>query len=131
MTAPNPRIDAAQFERVAALCRWQTHSLAVARSILVDGVPIASAASAFDISAKHARVLMNRFLAKAEQQRLAAFMQQEPPKLISSALEPHANEIVTLRDKGYSAEQIADYLTQNGVATTALKVRKYIRSIRA
>ncbi|ACB28266.1 hypothetical protein Mrad2831_6344 (plasmid) [Methylobacterium radiotolerans JCM 2831] len=101
------------------------------RSILVDGVPIADAATAHQITAKHARVLMNRFLAKAEQQRLAEFMQVEPPKQPTALLESYANEIVTLRDKGYTADQIAAYLKKHGVATSAAKVRNFIRSNRA
>ncbi|MEA5249912.1 hypothetical protein [Xanthomonas fragariae] len=131
MTAPNPRIDAAQFDRVAASCRWREYSLGAVRSILVDGAPIADAATAHQITAKHARVLMNRFLAKIEQQRLAEFMRVEPPKQPSAILEPYASAIVSLRDKGYSADQIVAYLKQNGVAITATKVRNFIRSIRA
>lgn len=131
MTSPNPRIDAVQFDRVAASCRWRPYSLGAVRSILVDGASIAEAATAHQITAKHARVLMNRFLAKAEQQRLEEFMQVEPPKQPTALLESYANEIVTLRDKGYSADQIAAYLKKHGVVTNATKVRNFIRSNRA
>ncbi|WP_349809675.1 hypothetical protein ABQY58_025000 (plasmid) [Xanthomonas hortorum pv. hederae] len=130
MAGTNPRIDAAEFDRVAALCRWKPHSLAIARWILVDGLSIAQTAKSFGVSAPHARILMHRFHARAEKERLVSFMKQEPPKQ-NTPLEPFSSEITTLQEKGYSAEQIVEYLKRNGVATNAAKVRKFIRSIRA
>lgn len=131
MASPTPRMDAAQFERVASKCRWSERSLGVARALLVDGVPLPEVAAAHDMSVKQARVLLTRFNAKAESQRLQDFMQREKPKLATSALEPFSNEVRTLRDKGYTINQIVAFYKENGVETSPTTVRNFLRSIRA
>ncbi len=85
------------------------------------------------MTVKQARVLMHRFIEKAEQYRLREFMKREPPKpkLIASALEPFSGEVRTLRDKGYTIEQIVAYFKQNGIQASPTTVRKFLRSIRA
>ncbi|EGL3999256.1 hypothetical protein IQ368_004808 [Salmonella enterica] len=131
MASPTPRMDAAQFDRVASKCRWSERSLGVARALLVDGVPLSDAAAAHDMSVKQARVLLARFAAKAESERLEAFMQREKPKLATTALEPYSSEVRTLRDKGYTIEQIVAFFKENGVKTSPTTVRNFLRSIRA
>ncbi|WP_272688284.1 hypothetical protein [Providencia sp. PROV041] len=131
MASPTPRMDAAQFDRVASKCRWSERSLGVARALLVDGVPLPDAAAAHDMSVKQARVLLVRFAAKAESERLEAFMQREKPKLATTALEPYSSEVRTLRDKGYTIEQIVAFFKENGVKTSPTTVRNFLRSIRA
>lgn len=131
MASPTPRMDAAQFERVASKCRWSERSLGVARALLVDGVPLPEVAAAHDMSVKQARVLLTRFNAKAENQRLEDFMQREKPKLATSALEPFSSEVRTLRDKGYTIKQIVAFFKENGVETSPTTVRNFLRSIRA
>lgn len=131
MASPIPRMDAAQFDRVASKCRWSERSLGVARALLVDGVPLPDAAAAHDMSVKQARVLLARFSAKAESERLEAFMQREKPKLAATALEPYSSEVRTLRDKGYTIEQIVAFFKENGVKTSPTTVRNFLRSIRA
>ena len=137
MASPTPRMDAAQFERVASKCRWYERSLGVVRAILVDGVPLADAAAAHDMSTKQARVLVSRFNAKAEGLRteaIQAFMRRETPKHANTALEAHepfSNEVRTLRDKGYTIEQIVAFFKENAISTSPTTVRRFLRSIRA
>ncbi|AIV73597.1 putative korA protein (plasmid) [Burkholderia pseudomallei] len=83
------------------------------------------------MSVKQARVLLARFAAKAESERLEAFMQREKPKLATTALEPYSSEVRTLRDKGYTIEQIVAFFKENGVKTSPTTVRNFLRSIRA
>lgn len=133
--APAPRMDAAQFERVASKCRWYERSLTVVRAILVDGVPLADAAAAHDMSPKQARVLLGRFNDKAEQVRvneLEEFMRQEAPRHASAtfeALEPFTKEVRTLRDSGYTVEQIVTFFKHKNITTSATTVRRFLRSI--
>lgn len=133
MASPTPRMDAAQFDRVASKCRWSERSLGVVRALLVDGLSLPDAVAAVtpEMSVKQARVLRDRFNAKAESQRLEEFMQREKPKLATTALEPYSSEVRTLRDKGYTIEQIVAFFKANGVKTSPTTVRKFLRSIRA
>ncbi|MDO8294411.1 MAG: hypothetical protein Q7T29_16335 [Gallionella sp.] len=59
------------------------------------------------------------------------FMRREKPKLSSSALEPYSSQMQTLRDKGYTIEQIVAFLKESGVSTSPTTVRTFLRSIRA
>jgi len=131
MTSPAPRMDDKQFKAVAATCRWSARSLAVVRLILVDGVSLSDSAAKHQITVKHARVLVGRFQDKAEKMRLEAFMQKEPPRLTVSGLTPYSSDLQTLRDKGYTINQLVTYLRENGVSTSATTVRNFLRSNRA
>jgi transposase len=125
------RMDAAQFERVAAKCKWSDRSLDVAKALIVDGVSLSEAAAAQTMSSQQASVIRARFLAKAEKLRMEEFMRREKPKLSSSALEPFSVQIQTLRDKGYTIEQIVAFLKESGVSISPTTVRTFLRSIRA
>lgn len=131
MTSPAPRMDAAQFERVAAKCKWSERSLGVAKALIVGDVSLSEAAAAHTMSPQQANVIRARFLAKAEKLRMEEFMRREKPKLSSSALEPHSMQIQTLRDKGYTIEQIVSFLKESGVSISPTTVRTFLRSIRA
>lgn len=131
MVQPSPRMDEQQFTAVAATCRWSERGLAVVRAILVDGVVLADAAARHDMTSKHARTLLTRFQEKAERLRLEPFLRKEQPKAVASPLLRFANDLRTLRDKGYSIEQVVAYLQENGVTTSATKVRNFLRSNRA
>jgi len=124
-------MDAAQFARVASKCKWSERSLGVAKALIVDDVSLSEAAAAHTMSPQQANVIRARFLAKAEKLRVEEFMQREKPKLSSSALEPFSTEMQTLRDKGYTIEQIVAFLKENGVSTSPTTVRTYFRSNRA
>lgn len=128
----NARMDAAQFEEVAkAECKWSEANIQAVRSILVGGHSAKQAGEQCGISAKHARVLVSRFLKKTEAHRLKSFMAAVPPLAANAAIEPHAREVLALRDKGYEAGQIVTYLASLGVDVTAAMVRKFLRSNRA
>lgn len=131
MTSPAPRINAAQFERVAAKCKWSERSLGVAKALIVDEVPLSEVAAAHSMSPQQANVIRARFIAKADKLRVEEFMQREKPKLSSSAIEPYSTEMQTLRDKGYTIEQIVAFLKESGVSTSPTTVRNFLRSIRA
>jgi len=131
MASPTLRMDAAQFDHVASQCRWSERSLAVVRDVLVDGVALSIAAQAHDMSTNQARVLLARFTTKVTNLRLETFMQRERPKLAVTTLEPYSNEVRTLRDKGYTVEQIVTFFKENGVSTSMGVVRKFLRNLRA
>jgi len=131
MVAPTPRMDAAQFDHVASQCRWSERSLAVVHDVMVDGVSLSIAAQTHDMSTNQARVLLTRFATKATNLRLAAFMQRERPALGVATLEPYSNEVRTLRDKGYTAEQIVTFFKENGISAALGDVRKFLRNFRA
>lgn len=124
-------MDAAEFARVASKCKWSERSLCVVKALIVDDVPLSEVASAHSISPQHATVIRARFLAKAEKLRVEDFMRREKPKLAHSSLEPYSAQMQTLRDKGYTVDQIVVYLKENGVSTSPTTVRTFLRSIRA
>lgn len=124
-------MDAAQFERVASECKWSERSLGVAKALIVGDVSLSEAAAAHTMSPQQANVIRARFLAKAEKLRMEEFMRREKPKLSSSALEPYSAQMQTLRDKGYTIEQIVAFLKESGVSTSPTTVRTFLRSIRA
>ena len=124
-------MDAAQFDRVASKCKWSERSLGVAKALIVGDVSLSEAAAAHSMSPQQANVIRARFLAKAEKLRMEEFMRREKPKLSSSALEPYSSQMQTLRDKGYTIEQIVAFLKEDGVSTSPTTVRTFLRSIRA
>jgi transposase len=125
-------MDAEQFEHVASKNkRWSARSLSVAKVLLVEGASLSEAAAAHEMSPQQANVIRGRFLAKAEALRIEEFMRREKPKLASSALEPYSAQMKTLRDKGYTIEQIVAYLKESGVFTSPTTVRTFFRSKRA
>ena len=124
-------MDAAQFDRVASKCKWSERSLGVAKALIVGDVSLSEAAAAHSMSPQQANVIRARFLAKAEKLRMEEFMRREKPKLSSSALEPYSSQMQTLRDKGYTVDQIVAFLKENGVSTSPTTVRTFLRSIRA
>lgn len=132
MTPTPPKMTDAMFKRVEVSChRWSEKALGVARAVLVDDVQPKAAAAKFEMSVAQVRVTVSRFQAKAEKIRVADFMEREPPKLTAAAIEPFAQDIRTLRDKGYSMQQIANYLREHGIETSATTVRNYLEDDRA
>jgi hypothetical protein len=129
MNSPAPGIDAAQFQQIAAKCKWSERSLDVAKALIVDGVPLSEAAAAHQMSPQQANVIRGRFLAKAEQARVEAFMEREKPKQRANSdnLKPFATQMQTLRDKGYTNTQIVAFLKENGVTTSPAIVRKFFK----
>lgn len=105
--------------------------MGVARALLVDGEALSDVALAADMKPQQANVIRTRFVEKAKQVRLQEFMKQETPKQLSAALEPFAAEMDTLRDKGYTVEQIVSYLADNGVQASVTTVRTFMRKKRA
>ncbi len=97
--------------------------------LIVEGVPLSEAAAAHQMSPQQANVIRGRFLAKADKHRVEEFMAREKPKLSSTALEPFSAEIKTLREKGYTIEQIVVFLKENGISTSPTTVRNYLRNI--
>lgn len=134
------RIDEAFFDRVASSCSWSDRSLGVAKALIVSGKSPTAAGAAADppMTAQHANVLRTRFLAKVEKfrqdeekARLEQFMQREAPKASGAALDalgPFSDQVKTLHDKGYTADQIVSFLKENGVSTSPTTVRKFLRS---
>ena len=134
MAGSSPRMDATEFEQVAAACKWSERSLGAARAMFVEGVPPAVAAAAHQMSRQQARVLRDRFAVKVKETRLAAFAQAEQPKATASVqqdLERFTDELKALRDMGYSIDQLVNFLERNGVHVSASTVRKFTRSFRA
>ncbi|WP_281661188.1 hypothetical protein [Microvirgula aerodenitrificans] len=133
MSFPAPRMDAEQFDRVAsASCKkWSERSLGVAKALIVEGVSLADAAAAHSMSPQQASVTRGRFLEKVETLRMDEFMRREKPKLAISALEPYSVQIQTLRDKGYTIDQIVAFLKESGVTTSPTTVRTFLKGLRA
>ena len=69
----------------------------------------------------------NRFMAKAEKQRVDAFMAREKPKLAATVLEPFDQDMRTLRDKGYTIRQIVAFLREQGIETSVTTVRNFLK----
>lgn len=132
MTSHAKKMKVAQFEQVASQCkRWSDRSLRVAKALIVEGVALSEAAVTHAMSPQQANVIRARFLAKAEDQHIKEFMRREKPKLASAALGPFAAQMQTLRDKGYTIEQIVGFLKESGVSTSLTTVRTFLRSIQA
>lgn len=132
MTTSNPRMDANLFERIASKCsRWSERSLGVAKALIVEGVSLSEAAATHTMSPQQASVIRARFLARAEKIRVEEFMSREKPRLSTSILEPFSTQMQTLRDKGYTIDQIVAFLKENGVSTSPTTVQTFLRSLRA
>lgn len=128
MTATTPKMSSAEFNHVAQTCkRWSDRSLSVARALLVDGLSLSEAAANHEMSSQQANVTRTRFLAKAEKQRVESFMAREKPKLSTALLEPFAEDMRTLRDKGYTMRQIVLFLREQGIETSVTTVRNFLK----
>lgn len=101
--------------------------MGVVRSVLVDGEPLTQAAAKHEMSKQQANVLRTRFIAKAGQERVEAFMAREKPKLATTVLEPFRQDMQTLRDKGYTLAQIVAFLQESDVQTSVTTVRKFLK----
>lgn len=101
--------------------------MGVVRALLVDCVPLSDAAATHEMSAQQANVVRKRFLGKAEKLRIDEFMAREKPKLSTTLLEPFAQDMRTLRDKGYTMQQIVTFLRENDIETTTTTVRKFLK----
>jgi transposase-like protein len=111
------------FDIVASECkRWSERSLSVVRSLLVDGAPLSEVAAAHDMSSRQANVLLSRFLKKAEQNKIALFMAQEPPNILVK----HEADINTLDKRGYSAQQIRRFLEKQGVKVSVKRIKLFM-----
>ena len=120
MAVSKVRLSQQNFERMAStLRRWSAKSLGVARSLLVDGLPLGEVAKAHAISPQQAIIIRKRFLEKVEQDRIDAFMSREKPENALVDLSPYTREIRMLASKGYTSEQIVLYLKDNNLATTS------------
>ena len=107
------------FERVAStLLRWSPKSLGVARSLIIDRMPLGEVAKANAISPQQANVVRKRFIDKVEQDRVNSFMSREMPKQKGMDITPFMKQINLLSTKGYTSEQIVLYLKENGLTTT-------------
>lgn len=133
MVANKKPMDAKKFSLVASsYCKkWSKRSLEVVRALLVEGVSLDEAALTFNMKSQQASVLRGRFYKKEQlfdTDRVQQFMEREKPKLLDIKLEPFLQDILTLRDKGYSNEQIIVYLKENGIHTTLESLENFIRS---
>jgi transposase len=127
-----PMMDAARFERVASKCKnWKERSLSVARFLVVEGGSSSEAAEKYMMSQQQANVIRARFMLKAEDLRIEEFMNREKPKLAISALDPFSSQMQTLRDKGYTIDQIVAYLKEAGISTSPTTVSNFLKGIRA
>jgi hypothetical protein len=125
-----PEMDANAFEQTASTyCkRWSEKSLRVARALLVDRESITKVANDNDMSPQQANVVRARFVEKTRKMRLAQFMRHEMPGQGGmAAMKPFLQEMLHLRNNGYTDEQIAAYLTKNGVHATGTTVRNFMR----
>lgn len=123
------KMDAAQFDRVAAKCKWGERSLGVAKALIIEKVSLSKAAATHKMSAQQANVIRTRFFAKAESLQIEEFMHREKPRLSNSTLEPYSAQIQTLRNKGYTIVQIVAFLKESGISTSPTSVRKFLRNI--
>jgi len=55
------------------------------------------------------------------------FLMQVTPAAPRSRLTPHGNDIIKLRDKGCSLEQVCQFLAANGVQITVAGLSKFLR----
>ena len=85
------------------------------------------AAAKHEMSKQQANVLRTRFLAKAGQERIEAFMAREKPKLSTTVLEPFKQDMQTLRDRGYTLAQIVAFLRESDVQTSVTTVRNFLK----
>lgn len=132
MPVKTTRMDEAEFSRIAEKCRkWSERNLGVVRALLVEGDSMTDAAAKHEMSKQQANVLRTRFLAKAGQERIEAFMAREKPKLSTTVLEPFKQDMQTLRDRGYTLAQIVAFLRESDVQTSVTTVRNFLKDDRA
>jgi hypothetical protein len=122
-----PTMDAVQFERIASACQWSERSLGVAKALTVDNLPIPGVATANAMKPQQANVIHARFLARAEQVCVEEFMQCEEPRLSSAAIKRFSRGMHTLRQKGYTIEQIVAFLRKNGVSASPATVANFLK----
>lgn len=57
---------------------------------------------------------------------IETFMQQTPPKALRSRLVPYTQQIALLKAKGYSNQQVLDWLAMNGIQISLEGLRIFI-----
>lgn len=131
-----------EFNRAARLhcLRWSPRSLNVVRALLVydpDGpVPqLSKIAKSFGMTRQQANILRGRFLERMKgdvaTKRLPAeqYMQSVDPALINAALLGFSDDIKTLVKRGYSNEQIAEFLHGNDVNVSSADLTIFLGAL--
>ena len=121
-----------EFDRVAALhcAGWEARSIAAVRCLLVDGERLSEVANKFGMSPQQAVVLRTRFLdrvATAAVVKLPAseFMREVAPAH-EDKLKPFTKDVKRLLRRGYSRDQIVEFLMANQISVTVAELNTFL-----
>lgn len=131
-----------EFNRAARLycLRWSPRSLGVVRALLVydPGGPVprlSKVAESFGMTPQQANVLRGRFLERmkgdgaAKKLPAEQYMQSVDPALTDAALLAFTDDIKTLVKRGYSDEQIAEFLHANDVKISSADLITFLGAL--
>lgn len=128
-------VSAKEFDRVARLhCRrWTARSLDVVRAVLVESKGLTEVAKAHDMTRQQVNVLRTRFLDRMKRAAVvklpaSQFMQTVTPAS-ASVLDTFRDDIRQLVKRGYSQEQIADFLQANEVQVSAGELTTFLGAL--
>ncbi len=131
MTSSNA-VSAEDFDHIAKLhCRrWEDRSLDVVRAILVDLMTVTDAAEKFGMTRQQANVLRTRFIERMEK---AAAVKLPAEQFMRKVLPANAVSLDTFKDdirqlvkRGYSKEQIAEFLRANDVRVSERELSTFL-----
>ena len=115
-----------EFEQLATTrCgRWSSRSLVAARRVLVDSAKPVDVATELGMKPQQVYVLRDRFLARTSiKVSLVEYMEVvEPDRALRLA--PFKTEVRVLLKRGYSAQQIADFLRANDITTSLREIKE-------
>jgi hypothetical protein len=121
-------------EVVRASCgRWEEHSIAAVRAVVVDRRPVAEVALEFGRSKFHVYELRKRFVMHHNKLRLKVpariFMSSVSPSG-QSPLAPLRPEIMKLIRNGYSTPQVFEFLRINDVDVSVRELVDFLKGRR-
>lgn len=128
-------MKAEEFDEIAAkhCSRWSAQTIAIVRSILVDNKKPSDVARERELNKNSVNTMKYRFLeiarrASAVKVGADEFMLKEIPA--ERSLEAFTADIRKLVSKGYSDQQVSDFLRLNNVISDTNELSDFIKSIK-
>lgn len=130
MSAKAKRIEASEFDEFAKThcLRWSQQSLDIVRALVVDGRSLQDVAASYqNVTTNHANALRWRFMDRMEDAELNKFTSKKKPDKPEIALAAYVRAVKKLDDRGYTVQQIIEYLSMQDVDASEPQVRQLLK----
>lgn len=107
--------------------RWSDKNITIVKALVVDSLPLNEVAKKHQVTTNYANALRWRFLDRLEDAELAAFTSKEAPNRKEVVLTKYARAIKKLHEQGYTAKQIIEYLSTQGLSVTEADVEQLLQ----